>query len=193
MNTKGKTLEIVMCAIISALVLILQLMGAFIKFGPFSVTIVLVPIVVGVASCGKKYGWWFGLVFGLSVLISGDAAIFLEWNPAGTIITVLAKGILCGVCAGLVYDAIRNKSKWLAILLASITCPVVNTGVFLVGCKVFFMGLIREWANGEQFVGNIYVYLIVSVVLMNFISELVSSVVFSPVVLRLLEIRNKQK
>ncbi len=191
MNTKGKTLEIVMCAIISALVLILQLMGAFIKFGPFSVTIVLVPIVVGVASCGKKYGWWFGLVFGLSVLISGDAAPFFTVNPIGTVATVLVKGILCGICAGLVYDAVKNFSRWLAIILAAIVCPVVNTGVFLIGCKFFFMEALSGWAEAAGFGSNVALYMIVVLVGMNFVFEMASNIILSPVIIRLLKIRNK--
>lgn len=180
-----------MCAIISALVLILQLMGAFIKFGPFSVTIVLVPIVVGVASCGKKYGWWFGLIFGLSVLISGDAAAFFTINPIGTVATVLVKGILCGICAGLVYDAVKGFSRWLAIVLAAIACPVVNTGVFLIGCKLFFMEAVSAWAEAAGFGSNVALYMIVVLVGMNFVFEMASNIILSPVIIRLLRIRNK--
>ena len=100
---KMSTKTLVLCAILTGLVVILQFMGAFIKFGMFSISLVLIPIVIGTATCGCKIGAWLGLVFGIVVLISGDAAAFLSVNAIGTVITVLLKGTLCGFAAGLVY------------------------------------------------------------------------------------------
>ena len=37
---------------------------------------------------------------GIAVLISGDAAPFLAVSPVGTVVTVLLKGLLAGLCAG---------------------------------------------------------------------------------------------
>ena len=69
---------------------------------------------------------------------------FLTINAIGTIITVLAKGTLCGFCAGLVYDLFKEKNKYFAVFAAAIVCPMVNTGIFLVGCFVFFFETIQE-------------------------------------------------
>ena len=41
-------------ALLTAVVVILQLLGAFVRFGPFSISLVLIPIVVGAA----LYGAW---------------------------------------------------------------------------------------------------------------------------------------
>ena len=43
-------------AILTAIVIVLQLLGSFIRFGPFSISLVLVPIVIGAA----LYGAWAG-------------------------------------------------------------------------------------------------------------------------------------
>ena len=91
-------------------------------------------------------GAWLGLVSGGVILIAGQAAAFLPVNPLGTVITVLVKGTLCGLIAGLVYTALSKKNQWLAIIMAAIVCPVVNTGVFLLGCLVFFMETLNGWA-----------------------------------------------
>ena len=77
-SKKGiSTQTLTLGAILTALVIVLQLMGSFIRFGMFSVSLVLIPIVIGAALCGKYIGAWLGFVFGLTVLMSGDAASFM--------------------------------------------------------------------------------------------------------------------
>ena len=184
---KTNTRKLVLTAILTALVIILQFMGAFIKLGPFSISLVLIPIVIGAATCGTGVGAWLGFMFGLVVLWSGDAAAFLAIDIPGTIITVLAKGTLCGLMAGLVYKAFAGKNKYLAVFLSAIVCPVVNTGVFLLGCVAFFMDTITQWAAGS----NIIYYMLVGLVGGNFLFELGANIVLSPIVVRLLNIKIK--
>ena len=178
---------LVLGAVLTALTVLLQLMGAFIKFGPFSISLVLVPIVIGAATCGTKISTWLGLVFGVVVLLSGDAALFLAVDVPGTVITVLAKGILCGFTAGVTYNLISRKNKTLAVIVAAIVCPVVNTGIFLTGCLLFFMETITQWAGGT----NVGYYMIAVLVGFNFVFELVINIVLSPVIVRLLKIKKK--
>ena len=111
----------------------------------------LVPIVVGTAVYGWQMGGWLGLVFGAAVLLSGDANLFMTINPAGTIPTVLIKGIACGLAAGGCYTALHEKHPTLATVAAAVAAPVVNTGVFLLGCKLFFMDFVREMAAGAGY------------------------------------------
>ncbi len=178
---------LVLGAVLTALTVLLQFMGAFIKFGPFSISLVLVPIVIGAATCGTKISTWLGLVFGVVVLLSGDAALFLAVDVPGTVITVLAKGILCGFTAGVTYNLISRKNKTLAVIVAAIVCPVVNTGIFLIGCLLFFMETITQWAGGT----NVGYYMIAVLVGFNFVFELVINIVLSPVIVRLLKIKKK--
>ena len=48
----------------AAIIVVLQLIGGGIRFGTFSISLVLVPIVVGTAVYGWQMGGWLGLVFG---------------------------------------------------------------------------------------------------------------------------------
>jgi uncharacterized membrane protein len=187
-SNKKSTEILVMGAILTALVIVLQLMGAFIRFGMFSISLVLIPIVIGAATCGPKVSAWLGGVFGVVVLLSGDAAAFLAIDVFGTIVTVLVKGIACGLAAGLVYKLLEKYNRYVAVVVAAITCPVVNTGVFLLGCLVFFMETVTEWAGGS----NVGAYMITGLVGFNFLFELGTNMVLSPVVVRLLNIRNKE-
>ena len=108
MKTNTKTGKVVGLGLFTAIVVVLQLLGSFIKFGPFSITLVLAPIVIGAALYGIGAGAYLGLVFGVTVLISGDAAAFLTINPIGTVIIVLLKGMLAGLSAGMVYSLVQK-------------------------------------------------------------------------------------
>ena len=188
-KTKMSTKTMVLGAVLSALVIVLQLMGAFIRLGPFSVSLVLVPIVIGAAMCDTRIGAWLGFLFGVVVLLSGDAAAFLAINIPGTIITVLVKGTACGLVAGLVYKLLERFNRYLAVLVAAIVCPVVNTGVFLLGCSLFFMETIKTWANG----GDVLTYMLLGLVGGNFLVELAINIVLSPVIVRILNIKRRAK
>lgn len=191
-NRKQQTEKIVLGAIFTALVILLQYLGAFIRFGPFQVSLVLVPIVIGAAMCGAGIGAWLGFVFGLVVLINGDAAPFLAIDVFGTILTVLLKGTTCGLAAGLTYNAIQKYNRYLAVTVSAIVCPIVNTGVFLLGCLVFFMDTIRGWGLAEGFEG-VFKYMMLGLVGGNFLFELASNIVLSPVVVRFLHIVKRNK
>ena len=191
MSKNNNTQKIVGLGLFTAIVIVLQLMGSFIRFGTFSISLVLVPVVIGAALYGAGAGAWLGFVFGVVVLLSGDAAAFLGVNALGTILTVLVKGTLAGLLSGLVYKALENKNRTLAVALAAVTCPVVNTGVFLIGCKLFFMETITGWgeALGYADVGNYIIYVLVGG---NFLFELLFNAVLSPVILRLIRIGKKE-
>ncbi len=188
---KMSTRTLVLGALLSALVFVLQFMGAAIRFGTFSISLVLIPIVIGAVTCGKGVGAWLGLIFGVSVLASGDAAAFLAVNVPGTIITVLVKGIACGFFAGLVYQALKKivSSSYLAAVIAALVCPVINTGVFLLGCKVFFMDTITLWAGGS----NVGKYMIFVLVGGNFLFEMAVNIIFAPAIVQILKIVNKER
>ena len=179
--------------LLTALVIVLQVMGSFIRFGPFSVSLVLVPIVIGAATCGPYIGAWLGFVFGLAVLLSGDAAAFLVISVPGTIITVLAKGVLCGLLAGLVYRLFAQKNVHVGVFLAAIVCPLVNTGVFLLGCRLFFWDTLITWAAASPFGNNMLAYVFGGLVGFNFLFELGANIILSPIVVKLLNIAQKIK
>ncbi len=192
-NKNGmSTRTLALGAVLTALVVLLQFMGAFVHFGPFSISLVLIPIVIGAAIGGVRLGAWLGLVFGLVVLASGDAAAFLAISVPGTIVTVLLKGTACGALAGLTYQKLASRSRDLAVAAAAVVCPVVNTGVFLLGCLLFFLDTVAAWGQAAGF-GSIGAYMLFGLVGGNFLFELGSNVVLSPIVVRLLHIREQSR
>lgn len=190
-NKRMSTETLVLAAVMTALVIILQFMGAFVRLGPFQCSLVLMPIVIGAALCGPKVSAWLGFVFGMVVLLNGDATAFLTVNAIGTVITVLAKGTLCGLVAGLVYNLLKNKNTYLAVLAAAIVCPIVNTGVFLVGCVLFFFRTIEAWGLAAGF-GTAVEYMFLGLAGGNFLFELITNIVLCPAIVRILNLRKKK-
>lgn len=182
-----KTQKIVGIGLFTAIIVALQLLAASIKFGPFSITLVLAPIVIGSALYGIGAGAWLGAAFGVSVLISGDAAAFMTINPAGTVVTVLLKGMLAGLVAGLIYKALERKNKTVAVVLAGIACPIVNTGIFLAGCYLFF----QEWLV-SVFGTTGFATVVTGLVSVNFAVELGINMVLASVIVRVIDIGKKQ-
>ncbi len=186
-----QTQKLVLGAIMTALVIILQLVGSFTTFfGPFSTAVALIPIVLGAAMCGTAIGAWLGFVFGMVVILSGGAALFFAFDVPGTIVTVLCKGTLCGFAAGIVYKLLSKYNKYLAVFSAAIVCPVVNTGIFLLGCYVFFMdsasGIATTIGLNSSGMGVFW-----ALAMGNFALEIISNAVLSPVVVRILNFKNK--
>lgn len=186
-----KTKNMVGAGVFTAIVLVLQFLGGTFKIGPLNINVSLVPIVVGAAVYGWKVGAWLGLMSGAAILVAGQAADFLAISPLGTVATVLVKGTLCGLIAGLVYTALSKKSKWAAIILAAVVCPVVNTGVFLLGCLLFFMDTLRGWAEALGY-ENAGAYMILGLAGTNFPLEIGVNVVLAPVISRLIHIGKKE-
>ncbi|MCD8108264.1 MAG: ECF transporter S component [Oscillospiraceae bacterium] len=188
-STTFDTRTVTLLGLLTALVVILQLLGGFIKFGLFSVTLVLLPIVVGAALCGTLAGVWLGFVFGFVVLVSGGANAFMQINAPATIVIVLLKGMLAGLASGAVYNLISKanfkSSRTVATVVAAIVSPIVNTGIYLIGCRLFFYDTIVAWADeaGKA--------IVVIIGLINFPFELIFNVVLSPTAVKVINIGEK--
>ena len=187
MNTK----TIVGMGLLTAIVIVLQALAINIRFGVFAITLVLVPIIVGAALYGWLAGALLGFVFGVVVLFT-DAGAFLAVNIPGTIITVLVKGTVAGLAAGAVYAALAKKTnQMVATVVAGIVAPVVNTGIFVLGCFLFFMDTISTWAEGAGF-ENATVFIFTGMIGVNFIVELVINLVLSTVIVQIVNIGKRE-
>ncbi len=170
-------------ALLMALILVMQSIGSMIPpVGGFTISLVLIPIVVGAALYGPLAGALLGAAFGVIVYINcitgadvGGAMVF-QASPILCLLVVLGKGTLAGWCAGLVYALLHGVNAYAAMLMAAIVCPVVNTGVFIVCMLTFFRDVLSAWAGG----GEIFAYILSGLILANFLPELLINVVFSP-------------
>ena len=173
-------------ALITAIVVVLQILTTVVaKAGMFTFTIALVPIVVGAAMYGWKAGAWLGLVFGALTLL--DAGAFFALNIPGTIVTCLVKGTMAGLVAGAAYKLIEKKNKFIAVLVAAVAAPIMNTGFFILGCLVFFLDYVKSLAGDT----NAFVFILVGFVGINFFIELGVNLVLSPTIVKLIKLGKK--
>ena len=192
-SRRMSTKKLVKGAILTALVVVLQFLAlvyrALLPMAPFTISLVLVPIVLGAALCDTRVSGWLGFVFGVIVLFT-DAGAFLAINMPATVLVVLVKGTAAGLAAGLVYSLLEKKNRYLATVTAAVVCPVVNTGIFLLGCRLFFFETIKSWGLAGGF-DNALAYMILGLVGLNFLIEVGLNLVLSPSILRLVNIRKK--
>ena len=186
------THQLVLLAILSAIVAVLAYYGGFIKIGGLaSISLTLIPVVIGATLCGPVAGALLGGVAGVMFFATPDAAYWLGLSIPGTIITVMVKGIFSGLCAGLAFKLLEKFNRYLAVVVSAIVCPVVNTGIFLLGSLVFFMDAVSSGAAGEGV--SIGMYLIVFFVGLNFVFELIANIAVSPAMVRILDITKKKR
>lgn len=183
-------------ALLMALVVVMQFISGLIPpVSGFSISLVLIPIVLGAALCGPSAGAILGGTFGAIVYINCvtgtdlGGAMVLQANPILCFLVVMGKGILAGLASGLVYKWLAGKNNYIAMLCAAIVCPVVNTGVFIICMLSFFKDVLAAWADG----GEIISYVLSVLVLCNFVPELIINVVFCPASKQIIQTVNKRQ
>lgn len=188
-NKKFDTYRLTGLGILTAIIIVLQIFTTFVKFGPFSITLALIPMVVGAAMFGVGAGAYLGVVLGVIVTImcitGGDPGGAMVWaaNPFLCAVMCVLKTALAGLCAGAVYKALENKNRYVAVLLAAIVAPIVNTGTFIIGMVLFFRDTLYTWAGDT----DALTYIIVGIVGVNFLVEFGVNVVLSPVVVKIID------
>ena len=176
-------------AILTAIVVVLQLLGSSIPIGPVSISLTLIPIVVGAALLGPSAGAFLGLVFGVVVTVACvngtdvGGNMLLVANPAVTVLLCLGKGAAAGAVAGFIYRALTKVNRWLAVLVSAVAAPITNTGIFCLALYLFYQPTLTAWAGDT----NLLVYMFVSLIGINFLMETLVNVVCSPIILRILD------
>lgn len=184
---KNTTLRMTRLAILTAIVGVLSYFGGFIKIGGLaSISLTLVPVVLGAALLGPRAGAWLGAVSGAVFFLTADAAFWLNLSVSGTILTVMVKGTLAGLAAGLLYRLLEKRNMFLALLAAAAVCPIVNTGIFLLGCLIFFFDAVVEMAYADG--SSVFSFLIVVFVGLNFVFELLLNLLLTPALQRIIAV-----
>ena len=118
-------------SILLAVVVVLTLLGNFVRFGPFPITLALAPIIIGAAVYGASAGAVLGFAFSLVVFITGvmgwdggTVMLLMSASPVACVLVCLAKGTVAGWLAGLLYELLSKKNVHLGVVAAGIICPV---------------------------------------------------------------------
>ena len=197
-TNKQAVRQLVGTAILAAVIVILQLVASGIKIGPFTITLSLIPIILGAILFGPVSGAALGAIFGGMVCVAvvtgadiGGNAMFLL-NPVLTLFLCILKSTVAGLVAGFVWKLFQKMKKpTVGVVVSSILCPVCNTGILCIGILAFYHDLVTGWALGEGF-ANAFAYVILGMVGLNFLVELAINIVLTPVILRIISIVKKR-
>ena len=195
-NRTDKTRRMTGIAILSAIIVVLQILSNFVKFGPVSITLSLAPIIIGAALYGTGAGAILGFVFSVIVVLTGILGwdggfvmLLMGISPVGLLLTCLGKGTAAGWLSGLTYKAIAKKNELAAVICAGIVCPIVNTGLFVVGMMLFFADTLAAMAGGQDLV----TYIVFGLAGVNFLIELVVNMVLSTGISRIIRAGKKMR
>ena len=167
-------------AILTAVTIVLALISNNVTIATVNINLALIPIVVGACIYGPTAGLLLGIVDGALICIAPSTlAFFMPHNPLMTIVLCLLKTGIGGFVSGVFYNLFKNKSELVAVFIAALVLPIVNTGIFILGVVLFFMPVYGNFIN-----------LIKGVLTINFLIEFIINLVLSPTIFRIIKAKS---
>lgn len=194
-NKKITTLQLVEMAILFALVIVLQSISSF---GFIPICLCLVPITLGAIvldwRCGAILGFAFGLVSLFWGIVGKDlfTLYLFQANPVMTILICVVKGTLAGMIPGFIYGALKKFNAIAASITAAVAAPIINTGVFALGCLIIKNDVISVASKLEIEAANFITLLFGVLITVNFFFEFTVNIVFAPSLHKVEQIVNKR-
>ncbi len=202
-GSQKKVMVMVQSAMLAALIVVLQTTAVIIKIGPLPMSLVLVPIVIGACLLGAKAGAFLGFVFGLVTMImgitgaDGFSLLLFQAKPFWFIVLCLLKATMAGLGSALIYQALgkalKGKNITVQTVLASISAPVINTGIFVVGMLIFYYGSLPSlFPDAVGGYNGTLAFIFIGLAGLNFVGEFVINLVLTPVIVRVVDIVKKK-
>ncbi len=179
MSDRVKTITGV--GVLTALVVILQIFSNYVSFGPVSITLALIPVVIGALMYGPLAGAFLGVVMGGIVLTAPSTALFLGYKPLVTVLLCLFKTGIAGMVAGFIPWIFKKHPKFSAIF-ASLLVPIINTGLFAAGFILFFRNEPNLVGAAKAANMNMVTFLFLGIIGINFLIEFGVNSLLSPTV-----------
>ena len=181
---------------LSLLVAILLVMNyipllGYVQFGPISASLLTVPVAIGAMTMGPLAGAILGGVFGATSfiqMVEGKSQMgtqLFSVNPFGAFVVSFVARVLMGLCAALIFNALRKampKKEKLCCVIGAICTPVLNT-VFFMGFLVLFFYNCDYVQNVAQTLDatNVFMFIVYLVGVQAVIEWLICGVVASAV------------
>lgn len=178
-NTSSKVRETALTAVLAAIVLLMAFTPlGYLRLGPMSITLLVVPVVIGGITLGPVRGGFLGAVFGATSFaqcfmgdVSGAAMVAI--SPLATALACFIPRILIGVVAGFLFPAIKkvSKSTPVAFIATAVAGTLTNT--------ILFIAMVVGFFQNSFFGGGPFWTIFISFFSVNVAVELVVGVVVS--------------
>lgn len=199
----SKLVKFTQLAVLTAIVVVMSFTPlGYLKVGPLSIALVIIPVVTGAIVLGPTAGAFLGLVFGItsfSQCFGMDAfgTALMGINAFFTFIMCIPTRVLAGFLCGLVFKGVSGalngkKISEISYPVAAISGPVFNTLFFmstlvlLFGKTDFIQGLMAEKGAASL------ISFLVIMVGVNGLVEIASCLVIASAVSKALSVANKK-
>lgn len=145
-NTKP-TLKLVQTALMMGIIIVMAFTPlGYLNLPGLSITFLTVPVAIAAIVIGPTAGFVCGITFGITSFSIGMmgtnpfSATLLNINFVGFFITTIVTRALVGLFTGLFYRLLCKvkANKNLSVILASLSCPLLNTLLFMSSLVAFY-------------------------------------------------------
>lgn len=188
-QSRSRTSFMVKLAMMVAIIFVMAFSPlGYLRTPGLTITFLTVPVAVGAIILGPTAGAVCGCAFGMTSMImaltggSAFSAALLQINPFGLLFTLLVPRILEGWICGLIFQVVKKVSKNGAFVVASLSCPLLNTLLFMSSLVVFFYNTdyIQNLASGLG-AGNPFIFVVLFVGVQGAIEAVVCTLLGSAV------------
>lgn len=191
-NTSERTRKLAVIAILTAITFFLGLTPlGYIRIGPFSITLLCIPVLIGVIMEGLGAGLILGAVFGLTSLLQvfmGDPlGVFLfNISPLRTIIMIFVPRLLVPVTAYYTHKLLQKSNKSVVekstYVITSLVGSMTNTFFFLGFLYVLFLPEVVQIAEAFGTSSDGLLLFLGGVVISNGIPEAIAAAFFVSII-----------
>ena len=195
-NKHFSTYRLTVLAILTALTIVLQLMSGMLTIGEVSITLSLVPIVIGAILLGPLAGTFLGAVLGAVNFIASFSNPFLlllfQSSPVIYILLCFGKTMAAGAVSGWIPRLFRKKDSFVGVCLSSLAAPVVNTGIFFAAMLIFFRAPMIAFF-GDMASANVIAFVALTLIGINFIVEFAINAILCPAIHLIITVARKSR
>ena len=202
-NKMSKLVKFVQLAVLAAIVVVMSFTPlGYLKIGPLSIALVIIPVVTGAIVLGPGAGAFMGLVFGATSFaqcfgMDAFGTTLMSINPFFTFLMCIPTRVLAGFLCGLIFKGVSSalagkKSAEISYPVAAVTGPVFNT-LFFMSCLVLLFGKTDFIQNmmAESGAGNLLMFFVIMVGVKGVV-EIISCLVVASALSKALSVANKK-
>lgn len=199
----SKLVKFTQLAVLTAIVVVMSFTPlGYLKIGPLSIALVIIPVVTGAIVLGPGAGAFMGLVFGITSFaqcfgMDAFGTTLMGISPFFTFVMCIPTRVLAGFLCGLIFKGISKaldgkKSAGIAFPVAAVSGPVFNTAFFMASLVLLFgkTDFIQNMM-AQSGAGNFLAF-IVALVGVNGLVEIASCLIVASAVSKALMVANKK-
>lgn len=187
-NSKAmSTKKLTRLALLTAVIILMAFTPlGYLHIGPFAVTFLTIPVIIGAVTMGPVSGAFLGLIFGITSFVKTFSdvmgEVLLSINPFYTFVLCIVPRVLEGFLCGLIFMLLKKgiKNNIAPAIVASFSCPILNTILYmsslilLFGNTEYILGLMNGQSVIAFVVAMVGVQAIVEAVVCGFLGSAIS-------------------